>query len=42
MTKQAYIGIKYYEDNRNQPEIAQLSRQLEQAGNVRKRRGTGH
>ena len=32
MTKQAYIGIKYYEDNRNQPEIAQLSHQLEQAG----------
>ena len=32
MTKQAYIGIKYYEDNRNQSEIDQLSRQLEQAG----------
>lgn len=32
MTNQAYIGIKYYEDNRNQSEIAQLSRQLEQAG----------
>lgn len=32
MTKQAYIGIKYYEDNRNQPEITQLSRQLEQSG----------
>jgi 2'-deoxynucleoside 5'-phosphate N-hydrolase len=32
MTKQAYIGIKYYEDNRNQPEIARLSRQLERAG----------
>ena len=34
MTKQAYIGIKYYEDNRNQPEIAQLSHQLEQAGYI--------
>lgn len=32
MTKQAYIGIKYYEDNRNQSEIDRLSRQLEQAG----------
>ena len=32
MTKQAYIGIKYYKDNRNQPEITQLSRQLEQSG----------
>ncbi|MCB9418889.1 MAG: nucleoside 2-deoxyribosyltransferase [Ardenticatenaceae bacterium] len=32
MAKQAYIGIKYYEDNRNQSEIARLSRQLEQAG----------
>ncbi len=32
MTKQAYIGIKYYEDNRNQPEIGLLSRQLEHAG----------
>ena len=32
MTKRAYIGIKYYEDNRNQLEIAQLSRKLEQAG----------
>ncbi|MEJ2751052.1 MAG: hypothetical protein P8183_24575 [Anaerolineae bacterium] len=32
MTKQAYIGIKYYEDNRNQTEIARLSRHLEQAG----------
>jgi nucleoside 2-deoxyribosyltransferase len=32
MINQAYIGIKYYEDNRNQPEIGQLSRQLEQAG----------
>jgi 2'-deoxynucleoside 5'-phosphate N-hydrolase len=32
MINQAYIGIKYYEDNRNQPEIARLSRQLEQAG----------
>lgn len=32
MKKQAYIGIKYHEDNRNQPEIDQLSRQLEKAG----------
>jgi hypothetical protein len=32
MIKQAYLGIKYYKDNRNQPKIARLSRQLEQAG----------
>jgi nucleoside 2-deoxyribosyltransferase len=32
MTQQAYIGIKYYEDNRNQSQIDQLSRQLEKAG----------
>lgn len=32
MTKQAYIGIKYYEDNRNRPEIDLLTSKLEEAG----------
>lgn len=32
MKKQAYIGIKYYEDNRNMDEIQAISERLEDAG----------
>ena len=32
MSKQAYIGIKYYEDNRNRPEIELLASKLEEIG----------
>ncbi len=31
MTKKAYIGIKFYEDNRNQNEIQAISKRLNQA-----------